>query len=109
MRNLKFKVFLIIFCAIGIASFAGTDPAYSLKIKVAGVKDSMCYLANYYGDKQYIHDSARSDAMGRYVFEGKEKLPGGIYLFVLPSRKYFEVLIDHDQNFTMETDTIDMV
>ena len=109
MRNLKLKVFLIIFCAMTIASFAGTDPAYSIKIKVAGVKDSMCYLANYFGDKQYIHDSARSDAMGRYVFEGKEKLAGGIYLFVLPTRKYFEILIDHDQNFSMETDTLDLV
>ncbi len=109
MRTLKLKVFLFVFCAMTIASIAGTEPAYSVKIKVVGVKDSMCYLANYYGDKQYIHDSARSDANGRYVFEGKEKLPGGIYLFVLPTRKYFEVLIDHDQFFTMETDTADMV
>ncbi len=110
MRNLKLKLLLIFFCAVTVASFAGNEtPAYSIKIKVAGIKDSMCYLANYFGDKQYIHDSARSDAMGRYVFEGKEKLPGGIYLFVLPSRKYFEVIIDHDFNFSMETDTVEMV
>ena len=109
MINLKFKTLLVVFCAMTIASFAGNDPAYSIKIKVAGIKDSMCYLANYYGDKQYIHDSARSDAMGRYVFEGKEKLPGGIYLFVLPSRRYFEILIDHDQFFSLETDTVEML
>ena len=109
MRTLKLKLLLLISFSTIISAFAANEGGYSIKIKVAGIKDSLCYLANYYGDKQYIKDSTKSDSQGRYVFEGKEKLPGGIYLFVLPSRKYFEILIDKDQNFSMETDTIDMV
>ena len=38
-----------------------TKPAsgkYSIKIKVNGLKDTVCYLANYYGDKQYLKDTA---------------------------------------------------
>ena len=27
--------------------------AYDIKVKVTGLKDSLCYLANYFGDKQY--------------------------------------------------------
>ncbi|MEI6815906.1 MAG: redoxin domain-containing protein [Bacteroidota bacterium] len=109
MDTLKFKAFLLLFFAFAYGAIAGNDEGYSIKIKVAGVRDSQCYLANYFGDKQYIHDSARSNPQGMYVFEGKEKLPGGIYLFVLPSHRYFEILIDKDMNFSLETDTLEMV
>ncbi|MFI5219349.1 MAG: redoxin domain-containing protein [Bacteroidia bacterium] len=84
--------------------------AFNLKITVKGVpKDSLCRLANYYGDKQYLKDSALADAKGTVVFKAKEKLPGGIYLFVLPNKKYFEFIIDKEQNFSLETDTADLV
>jgi len=90
-------------------SNASSD-GYQVKVKITPVfKDSLYYLANYFGDKQYIQDSAKADAAGIVIFKGKEKLPGGIYLFVVPGKKYFELIIDKEQNFTMETDTADMV
>lgn len=83
---------------------------YNLKFTVAGLpKDSLCFLANYFGDKQYIVDSAKVDAKGTVAFKGKEKKPGGIYLFVLPGKRYFEFILDKEQNFSMETDTSDFV
>ena len=105
MNILKFKLLIIVFASTFISSFAGNDSGYNIKIKLNGIKDSLCYLANYFGDKQYIKDSARSDASGIYVFKGTEKLPGGIYLFVFPGRKFFEMVVDKEQDFTMETDT----
>lgn len=84
--------------------------AYSIKFKIKGLaKDSVCLLANYYGEKQYIQDSAKSDANGNLIFTGKEKLKGGIYLVVLPGKKFFDLLVDQSQDFTMETDTADYV
>jgi peroxiredoxin len=83
---------------------------YQIKVKITPVvKDSMYYLANYFGEKQYIQDSTKADASGLLIFKGKEKLPGGIYLFVLPSKRYFELIVDKEQNFSVETDTVDMV
>lgn len=79
--------------------------AYSIKVKLNGLKNTECYLANYFGDKQYIKDTAKVDDQGRAVFSGKEKLPGGIYLVVTPSKKYFEIIVDKEQDFTVETDT----
>ena len=91
-------------------TFGALAQGYNVKVKITPfVKDSTYYLANYFGDKQYIQDSAKADASGTLLFKGKEKLPGGIYLFVLPSKKYFELIIDKEQNFSAETDTIDMV
>lgn len=105
MRILKIKLLLIVLASTVISAYAGNDNGYTIKVKVNGVKDSLCFLANYFGDKQYIKDSVRSDATGTYIFKGKEKLPGGIYLFVVPGRKYFELVVDKEQEFSMETDT----
>jgi len=91
--------------SLTIKSAYGADTkggGYELRFKIAGLRDSMVYLANYYGDKQYLKDSAFADASGNVVFKGSEPLPGGIYLFVFPNKTYFELLIDKEQQFTME-------
>ena len=97
-------------CLLIVFFFASTHqkvvgaekPAYELTFKISGLKDSMVYLANYYGEKQYLKDSTHADANGNVVFSGAEKLPGGIYLFVFPGKTYFEILLDQEQTFKME-------
>ncbi|MFM7080271.1 MAG: redoxin domain-containing protein [Bacteroidota bacterium] len=76
---------------------------YEIRIKVDGVSDSLCYLANYFGDKQYLRDSVYADKNGNIVFKGDTALKGGIYLIVLPGKKYFEVIVDKEQHFSMST------
>ncbi|MEP7170239.1 MAG: redoxin domain-containing protein [Bacteroidota bacterium] len=108
MKLNKFNI--ILFIAFGLFSFKTYSQGHQLKITVHGVpKDSMCRLANYYGDKQYLQDSALADAHGTVIFHGDQPLPGGIYLYVLPDHKYFEMVVDKEQNFEMETDTGDYV
>ncbi|MFM7016538.1 MAG: thioredoxin-like domain-containing protein [Bacteroidota bacterium] len=82
---------------------------YDIKIKVNGLKDTLCYLANYYGDKQYIKDSAMVNSSGNITFKGKENLPGGIYLFVFPNKTYFEIMVDKTQSFSMDCDMNDAI
>lgn len=82
---------------------------FEIKATVKGVKDSTCQLAYYFGDKQYIKDSARADAKGNLIFKGEETLPGGIYMIVIPGKKYFEMIVDKEQNFSVETDTEDLI
>ena len=103
-----FTIFLLLSTAL---SFAGNpDNGYTVKIIPKGLKEgSMCLLANYYGDKQYIKDSAKVNAKGEVVFTGKEKWPQGIYLFVPPSKRYFDFVMDEGQNFTLEADTTDFI
>src|ERR1017187_9745597 len=80
-------------------AFAGNTDGYNIKIKVKGLKEgSTCMLANYYGEKQYIKDSAKVNAKGQVIFQGKEKMPQGIYLFVPANRKYFDFVMDEKQN-----------
>lgn len=82
---------------------------YEIKIKVNGLKDTLCYLANYYGDKQYIKDSAMVNSTGNITFKGSEPLAGGIYLFVFPNKTYFEIMVDKTQSFSMECDQNDAI
>jgi peroxiredoxin len=99
------KFILFIFIVFGFTAQAADG--YKIKCKITGVKDSACYLAYYFGDKQYLKDTAKADAQGNLEFAGSEKLPGGIYLVVIPKRRYFEIIIDQEQNFSLETDTAD--
>lgn len=81
---------------------------YNVRFVVNGLKDSSVYLANYYGDKQYIQDTLKADSKGNVLLKGKKEWPGGIYLLVLPGKKYFEFIFT-EKEFVLETDTADFV
>jgi thiol-disulfide isomerase/thioredoxin len=85
------------------ASLAGQlKNGYEIDVTIHGLKDSTIYLAFHYGDKQYIKDTVKLDNSGRCKITGKETLPQGIYMIVLPGRKYFEILISNDQFFNID-------
>lgn len=85
----------------------------NLRFQVKGATAGDAILANYFGDKQYIQDSAKVDANGNFVFKTTEKRDAGIYIVQFPTgstRKYFEViLLDGQMNFAVESDTTDMI
>ena len=96
---------LLFTCLFLSLHFSSISQSYSIKGKIKGWKDTVCYFGNHYGEKKYVKDTARIDKNGNFVFEGKEKLPGGIYLIVYPNKNYSEMVIDHEQNFKIEIDT----
>lgn len=101
----RLSLSIVLFAAVYSSAFS---QAYKISVRVKGLKDTVCYLAHHFGDKQLLDDTARVDSKGLMVFEGKKPLHGGIYLVVLPGKKYFEFLVN-EQNFSMETDTLDYV
>ena len=100
---------LLLGCFLLTHHFSSFGQSYSIKGKIKGWKDTVCYFGNHYGDKKYVKDTARIDKNGNVVFEGKEKLPGGIYLIVYPNKIYTEIVIDNEQNFSIEIDTAKLV
>lgn len=83
---------------------------YNIKFTVKGLEEGgTCMLANYYGEKQYIQDSAKINANGEIVFKGDVKFEQGIYLFVPPNKKYFDFVMDAGQHFSIESDTTDYI
>ncbi|MBE2247171.1 MAG: DUF5106 domain-containing protein [Candidatus Competibacteraceae bacterium] len=73
------------------------------------MKDTVCYLGFHFGEKKFVRDTARVNAKGEVEFKKKnDTLPGGIYLFVLPDKRWFEFIIN-EPSFTIETDTGNLV
>ncbi len=54
---MKKLLVIVILSAICLPSFSAND-GYKIKIKFNGLKDTVCFLGNYFGDKQYYKDTA---------------------------------------------------
>ena len=106
----KFNTLIFILSFLLFSKISSAQDAYQITLKIKDYKEKVCYLANYYGDKKYIKDTCRLEKIGDpIVFHGKEKLHEGIFLVVLPSMKYFEIIVGANQKFEIETDTTDFV
>lgn len=108
MQYGKFATSLFL-CLFSINHFvSGADEGYKIAVKVNNLKDSVCYLGFYYGDKKYVQDTARINDAGLYVFEGNEPLEGGVYFVYAPKNLYLEIVVN-EQQFSIETDANDPV
>ncbi len=97
----KITLYLFLLISASLYSFGQEIPGYEIKVIISGLQDSSVYLAYHLGDKQYIKDTITLNSLGSGTFSGKEKLPQGIYLIVLPGKKYFEILMSGDQYFSV--------
>ncbi len=92
-----------------------SSEGYRIAGRIRGVKDTTVVLAHYqYDATHYVpKDTARADASGNFVFDGKKTLPGGLYLVVMPKGRYFDIMLNGprstDQQFSFETDTTDFI
>jgi hypothetical protein len=98
MRTLVLITFLSV---IPVISFGQLKNGYEIDITIKDLKDSTVFLAYHLGDKQYIKDTLKLDRTGHGIVHGREKLPEGIYMIVLPGRRYFEMLISDKQYFSL--------
>lgn len=93
------------------ATFAQAQTGgYKIKVSITGLKDSVCYLANYYGDKQYLQDTAKVNAKGEMTFEDpKRTLEKGMYIIVGSGKvRFFDFIINKEQAFSIRTNYANM-
>lgn len=113
MKNPLLTALLSLLLAPAVWAQSATEtPSDGFKITghINGLKDTTCFLAHYFGATQYIpKDTARVDGAGNLIFEGKKSLPQGLYLVVAPKNRYVQFLVTDDQQFSFETDTINVI
>ena len=100
------RIFTLLFLTLSISAFSQapiTNYEYTFKINnLPDSVDSVAFMANYYGGKQYYFDTARFDN-GVLKFTG-DTVRGGIYSVILSDRKsYFEFVVN-EPTFEMETE-----
>ncbi|MBN2861815.1 MAG: redoxin domain-containing protein [Bacteroidales bacterium] len=98
---MKRKITVFIFTLLSIQMYCQLKSGYEISVTVSGLKDSTIFLAYHFGDKQYITDTVILDKNGYGNFTGQETLAQGIYMIVLPGKKYFEILVSEDQRFAV--------
>src|SRR5262249_38926234 len=99
------KIVLSLFIACCVFN-AWSQDGYSIHLHLKPYTAGKVYLGYYYGKIKALADSAMLDAGSDGVFSGKERLPGGVYFIVSPSRAIlFELLIDSTQHFNVSADT----
>ena len=99
------NIFSILFFAALFFNGLGAQSGYELTFDIEGYEQDTLMLAYYYGDKQYLKDTAVVNDQGTFVFSDQEPLEGGTYLVVMkPENDFFQVLVnDTEQRFRMET------
>jgi thiol-disulfide isomerase/thioredoxin len=104
--NPGLRKILCLLIAVAGLSKAYAQGAYSIRVHLKPYTSGKVYLGYYYGKIKALADSAELNASGDGVFSGKEKLPGGVYFVVSPTRAIlFELLIDSAQQFSVSADT----
>jgi peroxiredoxin len=82
---------------------------YRIQVKFTELKDTMVYLAHYYGKPLptiYKTDSARFDKKGVAILESKDETLGGIYMLLLSDKQtYFEFLLNNGDEMSITAST----
>ncbi|MGE0088957.1 MAG: redoxin domain-containing protein [Bacteroidales bacterium] len=102
------KSIVLIVLAFFLGSCNATAQQYAINIKINGLSDAEIFLAHHYGNKQYLDDTIKLNNKGEGIFKGDSLLHQGIYLVVLPSKNYFEMVVGSDQQFSIETTMDDL-
>ncbi|HEY4286893.1 MAG TPA: thioredoxin-like domain-containing protein [Puia sp.] len=85
---------------------AQSQSGHAIRLHLKPYTGGKVYLGYYYGKIRALADSTELNANSEGVFSGKDKLPGGVYFVVSPSRAIlFELLIDSTQHFSIAADT----
>ncbi len=83
--------------------------AYKINVTINGLKDTTLILGHYFNKKMLVNDTIYLDNKGYGSFIGDEKLPGGVYVIYMPDQKYFDIIIDNEQNFSLKVNKEDPV
>lgn len=82
---------------------------YQVTLQAPQYKKGIAYLTYYMGANLNIADSAAVSNTGIAIFKGPTKLPGGIYVVVLPGKRLrTDLLIDKEQKIIIKVDTTDL-
>lgn len=87
-----------------------TSTRMHVELNLVGAGNDMAKLLGVFGNQNYLVDSARSDANGKFIFDADTLLPQGFYYVMLASdNSYFQMLLGGDQEFSLSATKGDFV
>ena len=99
------KLLPVLFLFLSVSALSQKD-GYEIKVTLKPFKNQYIYLGHHYGKQLPIIDSVKLNENSEGTFKGNKKLGGGIYLVGYPDKsRYFEILIDKEQRFSIVADS----
>ncbi len=95
----KITIFLSLLFLISLIKV--NAQGYKIDVTIDGWKDTTLILGHYFNKKMLVNDTIIINKDGKGSFIGEEALPGGIYIIYMPDQKYFDILIDNEQHFSI--------
>lgn len=99
------KIKLLFFALLVSGQLVHAQSKYTISGHVEGLKDTVLYLANYYGSKLYYNDTTQIDSKGNFSFPGKPFKECGKYSIVTPATTRFDIIVDEENiviDFTVD-------
>jgi len=101
---------LISFLLLTTISIYAAPKGYRITVKLRESNDTALLLAHYYGNKQYLDDTAFRNKQGIFEFKDSEKLPEGMYIIAGQSKnRYFDFFLTGDQQIEFSCNPADIV
>lgn len=108
-RTLTPLLALATFLLLTTISLYAAPKGYRITVKLTGDTDTAILLAHYYGNKQYLDDTAYRNKQGVFEFEGEEKLPEGMYIIAGQSKsRYFDFFLTGTQQIEFKCNPADV-
>lgn len=93
------RLCILILLLLPIVSFS---QGYLLKVNVKDLPAKKVFLANFYGEKNTIIDTANVDKEGNFEFKLKKNLPVGMYRIKLDKDNFFDFIFNKE-NIELKT------
>ena len=80
--------------------------SYRFEISAPQMAADTVLLANYFNGKVYVSDTIVLNKKGSGVFSKNKELPEGVYLIVFPNKRYYDFLVETNQQLKISIDTL---
>ncbi|MDP4187282.1 MAG: DUF5106 domain-containing protein, partial [Bacteroidota bacterium] len=101
----KFVFCILVFAFAQICTSNLFSQGYEIKVKIKNLHNDTLILGHHFNKSMYPDDTLIVNKNGNGVFKKKKSLPGGMYLILLPTKNYFDILLSDNQTFSIENDT----
>lgn len=104
-RFLRQGLLLIMFVLV----LPDSHSQYNISFNIPDFKNDSLLFGHYFSETLILKDTFFLDNEGKGVIRGEKSLPAGMYTVYFPNRSRFDLIVDADQDFSVSTDTTDLL
>ncbi|MDR3339674.1 MAG: TlpA family protein disulfide reductase, partial [Candidatus Symbiothrix sp.] len=106
--KINYLVLTLLFSATSFLSRADNDTVH-IAVSAPQLPGQEIFLCSYFNGLIYKQDSIFLSPQGEGVFHKDKTFPEGQYLMLLKDNRHIDFLLSKDQQFTIRTDTTDLI